>query len=177
MTPRSLFIIILKVFGIFFIKETIGTLIELVSSVLYWARTGYSGEEFWAIVFAFIFLVFYGLVTWLLLFRTTIIIDKLKLDQGFDQKNLDWHFSPTSLLNVAVIVTGAVILLNEIPYLCRELFGYFQQRRLMDDMTPDLSFAFFSVIKIIIAVLLIVKRKTIVAFVRKDRREKATDNE
>jgi hypothetical protein len=166
MTPRNLFNIILKTLGVFFINDIIAAIPQLISTILYLTKSETQGEALWTFIFTILILAVYAGITCLLIFRTAMIIDKLRLDQGFKQEVFSFNIELSSILTIAVIVTGAFILTTEIPNLCRYLFSYFQERRMTFGTTkPEISYSIYAGVKIILALLLIGERKRIVEFV------------
>jgi uncharacterized membrane protein YhdT len=165
MTPRNLFTITLKTLGVFFINDIIATIPQLISTILY-LKNEMKGEALWTFILTILILAVYIVITYLLIFRTAMIIDKLRLDQGFNQEVFTFNIALSSILTIAVIVTGAFILTTEIPNLCRYLFSYFQERRMTFGTTkPEISYSIYAGVKIILALLLIGERKRIVKFV------------
>lgn len=176
MTPRSLFNIIIKIFGLFFLREIINTIPQLVSSLLYFSKADTVAEGLWTFVFTAIILAFYTFLVFKLLFQTNYFLDKLKLDEGFNQHEFSFNISTSKILTIALIVTAGVILTNEIPNLCSQLFSYFQEKRMTQGMTkPDFSYSIISAVKIIIGLLLIGERNRIIEFVENRQSKKQAD--
>jgi hypothetical protein len=168
MTPRSLFNIIIKIFGLFFLREIVNTIPQLISSFFYFTREDTVAEGLWTFILTAIVLAFYMFLVVKLIFNTSYFLDKLKLDQGFDQDEFSFNISSSRVLTIALIVTAGVILTNEIPNLCNHLFSYYQEKRMAYGMTkPDFSYSILSAVKIIIALLLIGERNRIVEFIEK----------
>ncbi len=174
MTPRSLFKIILKIFGLFFLKEIVNTLPALISNTIIYLEAGRVGETIYTLVINAIVILFYGFIIFQLFFNTNTILDKFKLDQGFDEEELSFEteakksqfsvgISSSFILVVALLVTAGVILVNEIPFLFKQLFVYIITNRSLEN--NDASFIIVSIVKILIAFLLIGERKFIIQFV------------
>ena len=91
MTPRSIFLIILKVVGLFLLKETLICAYQTLAflmTVAYSTPTGGSSSTVsmdWNWVSPVGILSGYICLTFVFLFKTNWIIDLLKLDRGFDQ--------------------------------------------------------------------------------------------
>jgi hypothetical protein len=179
MTPRSLFNIIIKIFGLFFLREIINTVPQLISSFLYFTKADTAEEGLWTFILTAIILAFYTFLTFKLLFNTDYFLDKLKLDQGFDQHEFSFNISTSKVLTIAIIVTAGVILTNEIPNLCSHLFSYFQENRMTRGMTkPNLIYSIISGVKIVIGLLLIGERNNIIEFIeRRESKSQTNDNE
>jgi len=184
MTPRNLFNVILKIFGLFFLREIIYIIPQLISSIPSFAKADdFGGEQFSSggilpFIVTLIAISFYVFIIYQLLFNTNKIIDKLKLDQGFNQQEFSFNISTSLILTVSLIVIGGVILTNEIPNFCRNIFSYFQEKNLTHGMTkPNYSYIVVSGVKIIIGLLIIGERKRIVEFVEKRQDKKEEKNE
>ncbi len=178
MTPRSLFNIILKIFGLFFLREVINTVPQVVTSALYY----FNGSNFASLVpsllFSLLVLVFYIFLVFQLLFKTNKYLDYLKLDQGFNEHELSFTqkdelsigLSTPAILTIALTVIAGVILTEEIPNFCRQVFLYFDRGdNPYNTSKPDLSYMVFSGAKILIALLLIGERTWIIQFIENRR--------
>lgn len=167
MTPRNLFNIILKVFGLFFLREMVITLPQLATHLLL-LPDYVSGQGILTLTLTFIILAYYAMLVYFLVFRTDYVLDKLKLDQGFSQEEFAFNFSTNKVLTIALLVIAGIILLYEVPNLCRELTIYFQDRGILDVYNePDFSYMIVSGVKIVIALLLIGERNRIIALIEK----------
>jgi len=184
MTPGNLFNVILKIFGLFFLREIIYIIPQLISSIPFFAKADdFGGGQFSsAVILPFIVTLvaisLYVFIIYQLLFNTNKIIDKLKLDQGFNQQEFSFNISTSLILTISLIVIGGIILTNEIPNFCRNIFSYFQEKDLTRGMTkPNYSYIVVSGVKIIIGLLIIGERKRIVEFVEKRQVKKEEENE
>ena len=166
MTPRNLFNVVLKIFGLFFLREIVFILPPLISSFLYFTKPDSIQDGLFTFIATNLITFFYCFIIYQLIFKTNSIVNKLKLDQGFNQENFSFNISTSLVLTIALIVTGGVILTNEIPNFCNRFFSYFQEKRLSHGMTkPDFSYTIVSGAKIIIGLLLLGERKRIVEFI------------
>ncbi len=166
MTPRTLFAIILKTLGVFFVKDILISIPQLASALYYFSDFTSGREALLTLFFTSLSMAVYILVSYYLIFKTGYIIDKLKLAEGFNEETLALNISTTTIVEIALIVTAAFILTNEIPNLCRLLFSYFQEKRMTFGHTkPDISLSAMSAVQILLAVLMLGERKKITAFV------------
>lgn len=149
MTPRTLFAIILKTLGVFFIEDILISITQLTSTLYYFSDSTSGREALLTLFFTSLFMAVYILISYYLIFKTGYIIDKLKLAEGFKEETLALNVSATTIVEIALTVTAAFILTNEIPNLCRLLFSYFQEKRMTFGHTkPDVSFSVMSAVKI-----------------------------
>lgn len=131
----------------------------------------------WLFLGTTVILAFYIFVTYQLFFRINNLLDKLKLDRGFTQDEFLLEIPKSSILPIALIVVGGLILTNEIPNLCKALYQYIQQKSIQryTENKPDLSYAIMTGAKIILGLLILGERKRIVEFV--EERQKADVDE
>ena len=184
MTPKNLFNIILKIFGLFFLREIVFIIPQLISSIPYFIKPdNFVGEQFsigeiLPSLVTLTVIAFYGFIIYQLLFNTNKIIDKLKLDQGFNQQEFSFNISTSLVLTISLIAIGGIILTDEIPNFFRNIFSYFQEKDITQGMTkPNYFYIVISGVKIIIGLLIIGERKRIVEFVEKRQDKKEEENE
>lgn len=172
MTPRSLFNVVLKILGIFFIKDILATLPQLISVILYLKDPEMAAQGIWMLIMSIIMLLVYGLVSYYLIFKSERIIDKLKLDMGFDQKIIQLNVHRSIILSVSIIVIGGLVVVDEIPNLCQQLFAYFQEKGMTFGQTnPSISYTVLAGTKILIGLLLVGNQRQIVNFIERKRRK------
>jgi cytochrome b subunit of formate dehydrogenase len=192
MTPRSLFKIILKIFGLFFLREIIKTVPQFVVSIVESINNGSITEGVFSFAINVIVILFYGFIVAQLLFNTTNILDKFKLDQGFDEEEFSFEqeskkgqfaigITANMILMIALSVLAGIILVNEIPNLCKEIYLYITNPVAFG--VNNKSYIVFAVVKILIALLFIGERKRIIEFVggkqtiKDDEKEEKEDKE
>ncbi|HEU5052661.1 MAG TPA: hypothetical protein VFT78_06090 [Hanamia sp.] len=168
MTPRSLFNVILKIFGIFFLREIVLSVIQLISSLTVFIapesfddpsiRMGYV-----SVLIALIILAFYCFIVYKLMLKTNSIIDLLKLDRGFTQEEFLFNISMNRVLTIALIVLGGIILFEEVPNFFRNVYSWFQEKSFTrGTTTANYSNIITSAVKIVLALLMIGERNRIV---------------
>lgn len=157
MSPRSLFDVILKVLGIFFIRDILDALSRSLSVLVYFPQYGTSSEAFFNLGVTIPPLVLYTIFAWLLLFRTGSIINVLKIEKNLGTQPYTINFQRSVVLTTAVIITGGWLLVTEIPEFFRHAVYYYQERVMYDRMVrPDFSYPMMSLAKIIIGTGLII---------------------
>jgi len=172
MTPRTLFNIILKILGVFFIKDFLAIIPQLLSVILFLTNSDTLTEAIWTLVTTSLIFSFYGLISYYLIFRTNLLIDKLRLDKGFDQETLPLNIHRSTILSISIIVIGGLLVADEIPNFCRQLFSYFQETRLTYGQThPTIAYSVVSGVKIIIGLLLMTGQRQIVNLIERQRKK------
>ena len=110
MTKKDFFRLILKLFGLYIaISLIISVFPGNVSLLLY-------HYDLIEIIWFIVSIVFIYFIFRFLFFKTDKIIQRLKLDKGFDEDKFEFqNFNSESILKLATIVTGGLLLINNIP--------------------------------------------------------------
>ena len=169
MTPRNLFNLVLKIFGLYFIRDLFLTISPLLSAI-YLFKNGQAEDAVWTIVSSTIVITIEACICYYLIFKTDLIINKLRLLDGFDQKIIPIQMDRSTLLSISLIIIGGLILTDEIPNLCRRVYTYFQQKRMnynQDD--KEIPFLILTTVKIILGFLILSERKRIVGLIEKKK--------
>jgi len=163
MTPRSLFIIILKVIGIALIRNILMTVADIIPAV-----TDINKEEFeeFGILNLVILLLEFAvnlLLTYILLFKTNWVVNKLKLDQNFQQETFNLNFKSSTILRIAVIVLGGLMIVESIPALTQEIIYFIEMKKSGVPNAKDYN-VILQAVKLFIGIILLVCQKSIVNF-------------
>jgi hypothetical protein len=163
MPPSSLFNLILKIIGLFFIRDILESLSHTLSVLVYMPQYSSASEATYNLAVSLPPLVLYTLLVWLFIFKSDSLVNLLKLDKNFPQSHVDIRLERKTVLTAAVIIAGGWLLVNEIPEFFRHVIYYYQERKMYVRMTrPDVSYIVMSAIKIAIGFFLIVFHKPIV---------------
>jgi hypothetical protein len=176
-TPRSLFNIILKIFGLFFLREIINQIPDTVMIfVRYFSYDDYEAS-IGVLMVSILILCFYTFLVLLLLIKTNHIVDLLKLDKGFteiafsfeEKQERQISLSPSEILTIAITIIGGYILVQEIPNFCKDAYIFIQERKSIFYGSPEASQSNLLVpaSKILIGLLLLGERVRIVNFISK----------
>ena len=172
MTPRNLFTIILKVIGIFFIRNILMTAADIIPAV-----TDVNKEEFEdfgvlnLVVLLLEFLVNL-LLTYIFLFKTNWVIDKLKLDQNFQQETFNFNIDGAAILRIAIIVLAGLIIVDSLPALVQEIIYFIEMKKSGVPGAKNYS-VILQAIKLLIGILLIAYQNSIVNFIEHKQRKSA----
>ncbi|WP_447637799.1 hypothetical protein [Flavobacterium microcysteis] len=118
----------------------------------------------------FISIIIYIVIIRLFLFKTTWIIEKLKLKDNFKEERIDFTIKSSTVLTIAIIVIGALILIESLPSFCSDLITFLQQKELLKDY-PQTGWLIYHFIKIIIGYLLLTNAKNFTKFIEKESHE------
>jgi len=174
MTARSLFSLILKILGVFFIRDVLDALSRSVSVLVYFPQYASRREAVYNLAATLPALFFYTLFVALLLFGTNTLIRIFRLDRIPEQTiPLTWHRSV--ILSVAVAAAGGWMVISGLPEFIRQLFYYYQERKLYLAMAhPDISYLVMTFVKLLIGFALIRYNGFIVSLIELKRRKRNT---
>jgi hypothetical protein len=172
MTIKTLLNIILKVFGLFFIKDI---LISIQQLFLLFIMQGTEYQSSTLVFKEAIMMVgmtlIYILVAYRLIFKSDTLIEKLHLARGIDQDTIALNTHRSTILSISIIVIGGYMVVNEIPYLGRQLFTYYQQKNAYEQTTFSSSYIILAGTEIIIGLLLIGLQRPIVNLIERQRKK------
>ncbi len=170
MTPRSLFVILIKIMGLFQISNIFESGIGLGASIYTLASEVSSSGLQYLLVSLFSF-VLYILLFWVFVFKPQIFIDRLKLDHGFYEEQFSMNMDKGMMIRIAIISVGIFFFIETIPSLCRQLAIVYQKAALHyfsdkpDDTTINIVFAGA---KLLIGYILLTNSKYLAKFIAKD---------
>jgi hypothetical protein len=99
-------------------------------------------------------------------FNSDWLIDKLKLDKGFQEEKIDINITLKTVLTIATIVLGGLILVDALPMLCKQIIAFMQQQSMLRE-APQFSWIIFYFVKALIGYLLMTNSKVVNGFIAK----------
>ncbi len=103
-------------------------------------------------------------------FRTDLIIDKLHLDKNFPEEKFELNIHRSTVLTIAVIVIGGLVLIDSVPELCRHIFSYAQEKNMRFIENPDGGWMIFYAVKTLIGFFMVTSSRLIVNFIEQKRK-------
>jgi len=171
MTPRSFFAVLIKIIGINKIFNIIKEITQFVSTLSMFTFTpdGHFAESTYLIITAYTMMIIgiYLLIIWVCVFKAYWIIDLLKLDKGFTEDKFEFTIQRSSILKIALIIIGGVLLIDSIPLLINEGLSYFKKVNEYQNIgqSREYSYIVINSIKAVIGFLLISLNKAISNFI------------
>jgi hypothetical protein len=97
----------------------------------------------------------------------------LQLTKGFDKEMFELNIHRSTVLSVAVIVIGAIILVDALPNLCKEVYSYIGQQNYMKDFgqNPVAGWMIFYFVKALLGFFMLTGNRHIVNFIELKRRK------
>src|SRR5260221_10697813 len=98
MTPKTLFSIIIKVFGLLFLKDIFNIITQLLPDALYLIKPDMASQAVVTIAIYLLYILVYGFMAYYLIARSDLVIEKLKLDKDYDQELFQFNMHRSSVL-------------------------------------------------------------------------------
>lgn len=116
MTKTDFFRIIIKLFGLYWLINTIfslGQIIYFSTNNAGWIGILYSVIMLSILIFLFIVLIF----------KSDVIIGWLKLDKGFDDERIEFqNFNIENIMMLAIILIGATMILDNVATFLNQIY-------------------------------------------------------
>jgi len=178
MSLRTFWTIVLKIFGLYIFVQILYFIPTFFSEIItlfsMGGHDGGAGDAWIALsgllltfsVFLFMLIAF--------LFRPDRLINVLSLERLFDEHNIEFNMHRSSILYIAVIVTGLVMFIDSLPLFLKELYGYYKQINELRGFKDysGATWIIFSLVKVFISFFMITSPRLIVNFIERKRRGK-----
>jgi hypothetical protein len=173
MTPRTLWTIILKIFGLYIFLQIFYPLSQLINVVYLiqpqnndYALAGFSAVLFSISIYLFMLIAF--------IFRTDWVINKLQLDKGIAEEKLELNIHRSTILQIVVIISGIFLFIESLPTLLKSLLTYYQNINVFTEFkkSPQTGWIVFYLVKVFLSFFMITSSRLIVNFIERKRRGK-----
>lgn len=174
MKSKDLFAVILKIFGIYLIKDVLLAVPPVLSEII--QMLGVSADVgFFSLIFYLIALGIRIAIVYFLLFKTNYIISKLSLTSGISEEPLQFNMHRSAIYTIAIIIAGIVILAFAIPNLVKHVYLWYEfmdaRKRLLFEQRFDFSGLVVSITEVIIGLLLLGNQRIIVNYIELRKRK------
>ena len=162
--------LLLKIIGLWLLFSCISIVPQFLSTISF-ANGSIDFQSLlllWLGLFSVI--AFFIITIGLFLFKTTWIIEKLKLNHNFKEERIDLTIKSTTVLTIAIIIVGALILIESLTVFCSDLITFWQQKEFLKDY-PRSGWLIYHFIKIIIGYVLLTNAKNFTKFIEKESHE------
>ena len=172
MTIRTFWTIFIKILGISLVLSSLTVVPQFLTALPLFGQTfndingNFQGVGL-LLILLLLTIALYILVLWLFVFKTAWLIDKLHLDKGFTEEKIELNIKQSTILSIAVIVVGGLILVDSFPMLCRQIFVFIQEKNMFRE-DPNSGWIIFHLVKTIIGYLLMTNSKLVIKFIDKE---------
>lgn len=180
MIAKDLFIIILKVFGIYLIKDVLISIPPVLNSFLQMFEVS-GAMAFFSLIVSLLFLGLHVVIVYLLLFKTSFLVSKLNLTSELSEKPLVVNLHRSSVYTIAIIITGLLVLTFSIPNLIEQFYLLYEfndsRKRLFAPSPFDYSRMIIAIAEVIIGLLFLGNQRTLVNYIESKRRKATEESE
>ncbi|HLP39823.1 hypothetical protein [Lacibacter sp.] len=173
MKAKDLFIIILKVFGIYLIKDVLTAIPPVLNSFFQMFEVS-GAMAFFSLIISLLYLGIYVGIVYLLLFKTSLLVSKLKLASELSDEPLVVNLHRSSVYTIAIIITGLLVLTFSIPDLVKQIYFFYEfndsRKRLFAPSPFDYSRMIIAITEVIIGLLFLGNQRTLVNYIESKRR-------
>jgi len=166
MKIRTLWNIILKTIGIWFIISLLYIVPSIFTGLAIFLSERYYDTTY--IIICILIAGFFIATIRLLIFRTDIIIDKLKLEKGFTEESINLNINTSQIISLASIIIGAITIIENLPSFCSEIITFLQYNELLPGHTNTKQIV-YSAIKTFIGYLLITNHNKIALLINRQK--------
>lgn len=173
MTPDTFWKFFLKAFGLYLIWQTL-TIIPSFFSTLMYVNSTPEKSDWLPTISAIVFIIlFFIAVLRCCIFKSEWVIDKLSLTKGFANEKIDVNIHRSSLLSIAIIVLGGLILADGLPLSIFYIFDYIQHSNSYDSFSKNRysPFVVSNLLKVLIGYFMIADSRLIVNFIERKRKK------
>lgn len=172
MSPRSFWIVLLKLVGVWILFSSV-SVIPMFFSSFYPAYTQFF-ENWEILLISLITILIYLWAIHILVFKPHLVIDKLKLDKRFDEEQFSFNIHRSTAVAIAIIIIGGLMIINTVPGFFRVLFLYYKWQTESKTGAPvNYGSIFIDLCTILTGYLLVVNNRWVVNFIEKTRRAPA----
>ena len=172
MTKRDLYTIIIKVLGIFVIKDILLFLPQLLSVIIMVANPDGAENGMTTLGLSLFMLLIYLFISYCLIFQSDWIAERLKLCNTGDDETILINIHRSTVLSIAIFVIGGLLLTEEIPNFCRQVYMYWELKKAnFGNENEYMGYLILAGIKILIGLLLIGNQKGIVSYIELKRKK------
>ena len=131
MTIRTFWTIFIKILGLWLVFDSVTVIFQFFSAI-FTTNPAYPEDNNYATMAVFILAMgVYAFILWLFVFKTAWLINKLHLEKGFlGEENIGLDIHRSTVLKIAIIVIGGIMLVDSLPPLCKQTFVFYQQKNI-----------------------------------------------
>jgi len=181
MSPKSLFIIITKIFGLLLLLNILLIFPKFLNTIDFAIHSGSNAEIIYQLFFTVSIFFVYFLILRHILFKTGKVVEKLELDKGFQEEKFGMNFHKSDIIKVCIIIIGGFIftqsivsLILNIYLLIQSKYDFFGVAPLTTHQFNTLSFA-HDILMVLIAYYFLTNYNSITNWIELKRR--GTKNE
>jgi hypothetical protein len=165
MKIKTFWTVIIKVLGLLLFFDFLEIITQLITSLTYVFVPDMEEDIVWSSIFLSVLVVlFYLFIISLFIFKSSWIVNKLKLDRDLETETINLDLKIASIVVIAVIIIGGIIFINGFSFLCKSLYDYFMQQKI-NNYNPTISWIIFNSIKSLLGYLMMTNSRIISKYI------------
>jgi len=182
MAPRTLWTILLKIIGMYIFLQLLYVLPQSLTTFTYMSKvydalhlTEQRNSLYFGIIAQSLFLIsIYLLMTIAFVFRTDWLINALRLNKGITEEKLELNIHRSTVLQIAIIVTGGLLLVDSLPLLLTGLFDHYLEINVYSGFKnySKGGLIVLQLIKVLISFFMVSSSRLIINFIERKRKRK-----
>jgi hypothetical protein len=173
MTPRSLWTVLIKMFGLLILSDALMVIPSAFNSGVMIGQS-FAPDGLGATVVGLFVVIattsLYVFAIWFFLFNTEAIIDKLSLDKHFQEDRFEINLKSSTAIQIAVIIIGGLIIVDGLPSFCRQAFQFYQEKSVFKE-SPTVTWLIFHGLETLIGYLLVTNSTLVTSWVEKNEKK------
>lgn len=131
MKVKTFWLILLKIIGISLVLNGVNVLTQSFNIL----SIGENRAEVisWILPVIALTVAVYFFILWLFVFKTSWLVDKLRLEKGFEEERIEINVQLPAALTIAIIVVGGIMLIDSLPQLCQQIFVFLRMKTALSD--------------------------------------------
>lgn len=166
MSIKTFWTILIKILGLWMLYRILTILPELISNLYFIYENGDSKDLVILLLSILLAILFFCLIIRVFLFKTVWIIEKLKLDKGFETETIEIQSNENKIIAIALIVIGGFIFVENFPILLKEIAVFFHDKTQFKDY-PKSGWIIFYLCKAVLGYLLMTNSFRVAKFIKK----------
>ena len=175
MKVRTFWLILLKIIGFFLVLKGVNVIIYSFATFSI-INSGDDSTIIWVILSIILTVIVYLFILWLFVFKTTWLIDKLRLEKGFEEEKIEINVSLSNIISIAIIVIGGIMLIESLPQLCKQIFTFFQMKSILKE-NQTIGWIILYFLQASLGYLLMTNSKRITTFINRHAMDREADND
>ncbi len=107
-------------------------------------------------------------------FRTDWLINALRLNKGITEESLELNIHRSTVLKIAVIITGLLLFIENLPLVLKDLFAYYLENNSNESVWRHSTggIIILHLVEILISFFMVTSSRLIVNFIERKRKGK-----
>lgn len=130
MSINTFWKIVIKILGIWIVFESVILVPQYFTNIFYFFGDNFSSNMLVGVLGLTFIVVLYLSVLKLFLFQTDWVIEKLKLEDGFNEERIELNIHRSVIVKIAIVTIGGFLFIDNLPILFTQFYNYLTLREM-----------------------------------------------